>query len=151
MRTTLSAAVILLSIGAPAIGQRLDEYLQATLITVGKDRVQAQIRLTPGVAVLPVVLGNINIAAYGSISAGGQRAYAERVRRDLSLTLDKTPTFGSQRRTGITNSRSMNWITGRLVVIPPHGSLRGCRATADGLGWLRFFSPRGVPSCGGIG
>ena len=71
MRTTLSAAVILLSIGAPAIGQRLDEYLQATLITVGKDRVQAQIRLTPGVAVLPVVLGNINIAAYGSISAGG--------------------------------------------------------------------------------
>jgi hypothetical protein len=38
---------------------RLDEYLQTTTFSVEKDRVQAQIRLTPGVTVLPLVLAKI--------------------------------------------------------------------------------------------
>ena len=60
MKTRLAAAVgILLFVGAPASAHRLDEYLQATTISVEKDRVQAQIRLTPGVTVLPLVLAKI--------------------------------------------------------------------------------------------
>jgi hypothetical protein len=88
MKTTLSAASILLLVGTPVLGHRLDEYLQATLISVEKDRVQAQIRLIPGVAVLPIVLGNIDTDADEAISEAEQGAYAERVLRDLSLTLD---------------------------------------------------------------
>ena len=40
----------------PCHAHRLDEYLQAALITLQKDRVQLEISLTPGVAVLPAVL-----------------------------------------------------------------------------------------------
>jgi hypothetical protein len=61
MKTRLAAAAaILLSIGTPATAHRLDEYLQATLISVEQNRVHAQIRLTPGVAVFPIVLSLID-------------------------------------------------------------------------------------------
>jgi hypothetical protein len=53
-----------------------------------KDRVQAQIRLTPGVAVFHSVLARIDTDADGVISEAEQRAYAERVLGDLSLTID---------------------------------------------------------------
>lgn len=89
MKTRLTAAcAILLSVGTPASAHRLDKYLQATTISVEKDRVQAQVRLTPGVAVFRKVLANIDTDADGVISEAEQRAYAERVLRDLSLTID---------------------------------------------------------------
>jgi hypothetical protein len=83
-----AAAAILLSIGTPASAHRLDEYLEATLISVEKNRVQVQIRLTPGVAVFPMVLAIIDTNADGVISESEQRVYAERVVRDLSVTVD---------------------------------------------------------------
>src|SRR5438128_1339079 len=89
MKTRLAAAgAILLLVGTPAAAHRLDEYLQATTISVEKDRIQAQIRLTPGVAVFRIVLANIDTDADGVISEAEQRAYAERVLGDLSLTID---------------------------------------------------------------
>lgn len=89
MKTGLFAvAVILLSVGEPAFAHRLDAYLQATTISVEKDRVQAQIRLTPGVAIFRRVLAQIDTNANGVISGAERQAYAERVLRDLSLTID---------------------------------------------------------------
>ncbi|HXI91255.1 MAG TPA: hypothetical protein VNO24_14655, partial [Blastocatellia bacterium] len=89
MKTRLAAAgAILLLVGTPASAHRLDEYLQATTISVERDRVRAQIRLTPGVAVFPIVLANIDTDADGVISEAEQLAYAERVLGDLSLTID---------------------------------------------------------------
>src|SRR5690349_11776531 len=89
MKVKLTAAVALfLSAGGLASAHRLDEYLQATLISVEKDRILAQIRLIPGVAVFPIVLASIDTDADGVISETEQRAYAERVLRDLSLTID---------------------------------------------------------------
>jgi hypothetical protein len=88
MKTRLAAAAIFLSVGRPALAHRLDEYLQATTISVEKHRVRAQIRLTPGVAVFPVVLANIDTDADGVISEAERRAYAERVLRDVSLAVD---------------------------------------------------------------
>ena len=90
MKTLLLAAVIL-SARAPALAHRLDEYLQATLVSVEKTRVQAEITLTPGVAVFPIVLADIDTNADGVISETEQRAYAVRVLRDLSLTIDGRP------------------------------------------------------------
>src|SRR5437764_3773954 len=83
-----AAGALLLPLATTASAHRLDEYLQATTISVEKDRVQAQIRLTPGVAVFPIVLANIDTDADGVISEAEQRAYAERVLGDLSLTID---------------------------------------------------------------
>jgi len=82
---------MILLAGTPALAHRLDEYLQGTLISVEKNRLQAQITLTPGVAVFQVLLAEIDTDADGVISETEQRAYAARVLRDLSLTIDGHP------------------------------------------------------------
>ena len=87
MKAALAAAMLVLT-ATPAVAHRLDEYLQATLISVEKDRIHAEIRLTPGVAVLPIVLANIDADGDGIISEAEQRAYAQRVVQDLSLSVD---------------------------------------------------------------
>jgi hypothetical protein len=90
MKTTLAAGALLLALGSRALAHQLDEYVQATTLSVEKDRVQARIRLTPGVAVWPVVVAAIDTDGDGALSEAEQRAYAERVLRDLSLTVDGT-------------------------------------------------------------
>src|SRR5215469_7956001 len=88
MITKLAVSAAVLLAGTSAFAHRLDEYLQATLISVERDRVQAQVRLVPGVAVLPVVLAEIDRDGDGAISESEQRAYADRVLSDLSLTMN---------------------------------------------------------------
>lgn len=89
MRVSLAARVaILLWAAMPAAAHRLDEYLQAATISIEKDRVQAQLRLTPGVAVLPFVLAGIDTNGDGVVSEAEERAYGARVLSDLSLSLD---------------------------------------------------------------
>jgi len=70
---------ILLVATSSCWAHRLDEYLQATMFSVAQDRIEAQIRLTPGVAVFPFVMASIG---------EDRNAYAERVLRDLSLSVD---------------------------------------------------------------
>jgi hypothetical protein len=84
----LVAGVVVLLAAQNASAHRLDEYLQATTLSLEKDHIQAEIRLTPGVAVLPFVLASIDADGDGVLSASEQRAYAERVVHDLSLQLD---------------------------------------------------------------
>jgi hypothetical protein len=55
MKTRLAAIAIVLTFGAPGFAHRLDEYLQATLISVEKSRVDASMRLVPGIAVSSAV------------------------------------------------------------------------------------------------
>jgi hypothetical protein len=88
MKRLIIVAAILLSLGGVASAHRLDEYLQATIISVEKDHVQASMRLIPGVAVSSAVIASIDSNGDGIISEAEQRAYAERVLGDLSLTLD---------------------------------------------------------------
>ncbi len=86
MRKSLAAIFVLAAM--PAFGHRLDEYLQGTIISVGKNRLDAQMILTPGVAVFPALLAEIDANADGAISEAEQRAYASKVLGDLTLTLD---------------------------------------------------------------
>lgn len=86
-RLSLAAAILLL-LAASASAHRLDEYLQATLISVEKDHVQVTLRLVPGIAVSSFVLAGIDTNSDGVISGTESRAYAERVLRDVSLTMD---------------------------------------------------------------
>jgi HupE / UreJ protein len=81
-------AAILLCLGGVASAHRLDEYLQATIISVEKDRVQASMRLIPGVVVSSSVIASIDSNGDGAISETEQRTYAELVLGDLSLTMD---------------------------------------------------------------
>jgi hypothetical protein len=84
----IAMVAVLLALAAPAGAHRLDEYLQATTIAIEKDRIEAHVRLVPGIAVLPAVIASIDIDADGVLSQAEQRAYAERVQRDLRLTID---------------------------------------------------------------
>jgi len=86
MKTT--AVAIFLSLGLPGFAHRLDEYLQATIISLEQDRVQVSVRLIPGVAVSSAVLQSIDTNADGVISETERRAYAQRVLRELSLSID---------------------------------------------------------------
>ncbi len=84
----IAVAAILLCLGGVASAHRLDEYLQATILSVEKDHVQASMRLIPGVAVSSSVIASIDNNGDGVISEAEQHAYAERVLGDLSLTVD---------------------------------------------------------------
>ncbi len=90
MKTKLfaAAAAILLSVAGPVSAHRLDQYLQATLISVEKDRVQAFMRLIPGVAVSSAVLASVDTNADGILSGAEQQVYAEQVIRDVSISID---------------------------------------------------------------
>lgn len=88
MKSRLAAAAILLALAAGALAHRLDEYLQATILSVEKDRVQASMRLIPGVAVSSRVITSIDTNGDGIFSEDEQQAYAQRVLRDISTTVD---------------------------------------------------------------
>jgi MYXO-CTERM domain-containing protein len=90
-RTLMVAAAIVVLTGTPAFAHRLDEYLQGTLISVERNRIDAQITLTPGVAVFPALLAEIDIDGNGVISATEQQAYEDRILRDLSFKIDGRP------------------------------------------------------------
>jgi hypothetical protein len=90
-RTPAIAVAILLFFfmsGRIASAHRLDEYLQATLLTLQHDHVDVSMRLIPGVSVAPTVIASIDTNRDGILSAVEQQSYARRVLDDLTLTAD---------------------------------------------------------------
>lgn len=88
MRLAAITAFVVLYAGTPASAHRLDEYLQATTISLEKECVGVRVCLTPGVDVFQAVLAEIDTDGDGVISEAERQAYAGRVVRDLSLTVD---------------------------------------------------------------
>jgi hypothetical protein len=87
-RKAIAGVLMFFSFTGVVSAHRLDEYLQATLIAVEKDRVEVSLRLIPGVAVSSAVIASIDTNGDGSLSSAEQSAYAQRVLSELSLTLD---------------------------------------------------------------
>jgi hypothetical protein len=71
-----------------AWAHRIDEYLQATMLSLETDRAQGSMRLIPGVLVGPSVIALIDSNHDGLFSQDEAKAYAQRVVGDLSITLD---------------------------------------------------------------
>jgi len=74
-----------------ASAHRLDEYLQAARIAIDPDRVNIDLDLTPGVAVAPGILADIDANRDGTFTTDEARAYAARVQREIRLELDGQP------------------------------------------------------------
>jgi hypothetical protein len=70
---------------------RLDEYLQATLLSVDRDGVTVEIGLTPGVTVAPQIMMLIDSDGDGRISSAEGEAYAREVLRSVVLVVDDRP------------------------------------------------------------
>jgi hypothetical protein len=90
-RPLVAILALLLATATPADAHQLDEYVQASKISIARDLVRVELRLTPGVKVLSRVLAVIDTNGDGVISADEQRVYADRVRGDLSLAVDGRP------------------------------------------------------------
>jgi hypothetical protein len=88
MRRMGMSALLALSLVGGVEAHRLDEYLQATLIGVTRDGVDLEIRLTPGVSMLPVLMAAIDQDRDGRISPEEARAYVTRVAREVELRVD---------------------------------------------------------------
>jgi hypothetical protein len=88
---TAALCALLLLAATRVHAHRLDEYLQAATIAVEKGRIHAEIRLVPGVEVFATVFAEIDRDGDGVVSVTERRAYAERVRGDVSLRVDGTP------------------------------------------------------------
>ena len=87
MNARLTTA-ILLAFATTVQAHRLDEYLEATILSLDGNRVHAEIRLTPGVSVASAIIGEIDVNHDGVISAAEQRAYANKVLSDVSFVVD---------------------------------------------------------------
>ena len=88
MRRMALGVLFAISLAGDAAAHRLDEYLQATLIGVTRDGIEVEIHLTPGVAMLPVMMAVIDQDRDGRISSGEEQAYVGRVAREVELRVD---------------------------------------------------------------
>ena len=79
---------LVMSLPFSGVAHRLDEYLQATLVSIEPGAVRLHINFTPGVEVAEQVLANIDRDHDGVISTNEATAYAKEVMRDLVLRLD---------------------------------------------------------------
>ena len=88
MKRLLAIFALLGLLATPALAHRLDEYLQATILSIEPEKVQATMRLVPGVAVAPGVIASIDSNHDGVLSPDEQRRYAYKVLADLQLRED---------------------------------------------------------------
>lgn len=80
---------LLLVLASNALAHRLDEYLQATRVSVTRNRIDLTIDLTPGVAVADQVLAVIDQDRDGQVSGDECTAYAQRFLKDIRVGLDE--------------------------------------------------------------
>jgi hypothetical protein len=91
--TMASLAVLVASLAgpAPAAAHRLDEYLQATRVSIDVDRISLDIDLTPGASVAERVFEAVDSDRDGVVSEREASAYARRVLGAIALSVDDRP------------------------------------------------------------
>jgi len=88
-KRALSLLVMFLALPVTLLAHRLDEYLQATLVSIEPGEIRLRVNFTPGVAVAERVLSRIDRDHDGIIDANEAAAYAESVKHDLVIRLDQ--------------------------------------------------------------
>ncbi len=82
--------LLLVFLGVPSVvfAHRDDQYLQATLVVIEPRGVRLEINFTPGVAIAEQVVARIDRDRNGEISENEAAAYADSLKRDLTLRID---------------------------------------------------------------
>jgi hypothetical protein len=86
-----AALAVALLVPAAADAHRLDEYLQATRVALGRGQVVVELDLTPGASVASAIVALIDRDGDRTISPAEIEAYGRSVVGDLTLTLDDRP------------------------------------------------------------
>jgi hydrogenase/urease accessory protein HupE len=73
---------------ATVFAHRLNEYLQAATISLSRDKVFLELRLTPGTDVAAKIIKAIDLNGDHQFSEGEKRAYLNQLNRDVSLAMD---------------------------------------------------------------
>ncbi len=107
----LAALIACIASAPEASAHRLDEYLQATRLTVAADHVDLEIDLTPGAALADRVLAWIDTNGDGRIADDEADAYAKQVLRSVTLKAD-----GRAAPVALVGSRFPEWSDVRLGV-----------------------------------
>jgi hypothetical protein len=88
MKRVLAAAVVFLALAPPLSAHRLDEYLQASRVSLGRTSVVLEVDLTPGAGVADEIVAQIDRDRDKTISPVEAKSYAERVLAEIDVTLD---------------------------------------------------------------
>lgn len=89
MKALLIVTVVLLGlVSGPVCAHRLDEYLQATILSIRPDQIAGSLRLVPGASVATSIIADIDSDGDGVLTADEQQHYAQRVMNDISLSVD---------------------------------------------------------------
>jgi hypothetical protein len=88
---TIGAVVAILIVGVRVDAHRLDEYLQATRVSIELDRVTLEIDLTPGASLASKVIQWIDADGNGQLSGTERSAYAQQVIDSVTVSLDGMP------------------------------------------------------------
>ena len=93
LRAVAILALLALWLGDPPAvsAHRVDEYLQATRISMDRDRVRVEISLTAGIEVAPLVFSWMDANHDGQLSRSEAEAYAQEVLRSMELVVDGRP------------------------------------------------------------
>jgi hypothetical protein len=75
----------------PVSAHRVDEYLQAVRVAIEPSRIGIELDLTPGVAVAPRVLSEIDLNHDAVITDSESSAYVSLVLRDITAEVDGHP------------------------------------------------------------
>ena len=110
------AVLLFLATPVPAAAHRLDEYLQATRLSIDVDRVGLEMDLTAGVAVAPEIFGWIDTDRNGRISDIESDAYARQLLGSLQLSIDDRPVRISLDQIHVPSFREMSLGVGIIRV-----------------------------------
>jgi hypothetical protein len=91
IRTLILLAGFLLIFARGASAHRIDQYLQATRLSLAANQVGVEIDLTPGIDVAPAIFAFINTDHDGRISASEGERYASQVVEETVLEIDGHP------------------------------------------------------------
>jgi hypothetical protein len=117
-RFVVSFAVLGVWLATPASAgaHRLDEYLQATRLSIDFERVSLEIDLTAGVALAPQVFAWMDTNRDGLISDAEAEAYARQVLGSVALSVDGRPAPIALVEIRVPQFRDMNLGVGTIRV-----------------------------------
>jgi hypothetical protein len=112
LAVSIAALIVWLAMLPVAHAHRLDEYLQATRLSIDLDRVDVEMDLTAGQAMAAQVFSWIDTNRDGEISQAEGDAYARQVLGSVTLLADGKPVTLALTEVHFPESREMNVGTG---------------------------------------